>query len=211
MGQKTHPKGFRLSDRKDWDSVWYKKKADYGRCLVQDEQIRQILKKLLRNAAVMKYYIERAGDKIRVTIHSAKPGIIIGRKGQELDKIKDQIQKLTNSDVILDIQEVKKPEVVPQLIAESVALQLERRISFRRAMKKAVQTAMSLGIKGIRIRVAGRLGGADIARAEQQREGSVPLHTIRAGVEYGFAEAQTLYGLIGVKVWVCTTTDVYAN
>lgn len=203
MGQKVNPIGFRLSVRRDWQSRWYARKKDFGKNLNEDYRIRTFLGEKFRYAAVPRIFIERAGNRVRVKVFTARPGIVIGRKGAELEKIKESLAKLIQKDVLLDIQEVKKPDLVAQLVAESVALQLERRISFRRAMKKAVQTTMSLGAKGIRLQVGGRLGGADIARSEKARAGSVPLHTLRANIDYGFAEARTVYGKIGVKCWIC--------
>ena len=207
MGQKVNPIGFRLAVRRNWESRWYAKKADFGHFLEEDYRIRQMLRDKLRFASVPRIFIERAGNRVRVKIFTARPGIVIGRKGQELDKIKEDLAKLIKRYVILDIQEVKKPELVAALVAENVALQLERRISFRRAMKKAMQTSMSLGADGIRIQVSGRLGGADIARTEKVRQGRVPLHTLRANVDYGTAEARTVYGVIGVKCWLCVPQD----
>ena len=169
--------------------------------------MREHLHRKLRYAAVPRIFIERAGSRVRVKIFTARPGIVIGRRGQELDKIKEDLAKIMKSEVMLDIQEVKNPDLVAQLVAENVALQLERRIAFRRAMKKAVQTSMSLGAQGIRVQVSGRLGGADIARTVWQREGRVPLHTLRENVDYGFTEARTVYGIIGVKCWICTDSD----
>ncbi|MCZ6672395.1 MAG: 30S ribosomal protein S3 [Verrucomicrobia bacterium] len=202
MGQKTHPIGFRLALRRNWESRWYADKKNFSKCLEEDYRIRKILTDRLRYASVPRIFIERASNRIRVKIYTARPGIVIGRKGQELEKLKAQLNKLVNREVMLDIQEIKKPELEAQLVAENVALQLERRISFRRAMKKAVQIADSLGAQGIKIRVAGRLGGADIARAEMVKKGRVPLHTLREDIDYGFAEARTVYGIIGVKCWV---------
>lgn len=203
MGQKVNPKGFRLCMTRDWDSRWYASKKDFPAWLAEDYKIRKYLKKKLKYAAVPRIFIERAGPRIRIKIFTARPGPIIGRKGQELDKIKDDLSKIAGKEVLVDIQEVKKPDLIAQLVAESVALQLERRIAFRRAMKKAVQTTMSMGAFGIRIQCSGRLGGSEIARTEQQRFGRVPLHTLRENVDYGFAEAQTVYGIIGVKCWIC--------
>lgn len=203
MGQKVNPIGFRLSVRRNWDSRWYTGKKDFPALVKEDYRIRELLHSKLRYASVPKIFIERAGNRVRVKIYTARPGVVIGRKGGELDKVKEEIQKITGREVLLDIQEVKKPDLVAQLVAENVALQLERRISFRRAMKKAVQTAMSLGAEGIRIQCSGRLGGAEIARTEQQRQGRVPLHTLRENIDYGFSEARTLYGTIGVKCWLC--------
>jgi small subunit ribosomal protein S3 len=203
MGQKVNPIGFRLSVRRDWHSRWFANKKDFGANLKEDYQIRSFLEEKFRYAAVPRIFIERAGNRVRIKVFTARPGIVIGRKGAELEKIKESLGKLIKKDVILDIQEVKKPDMVAKLVAESVALQLERRISFRRAMKKAVQTTMSVGVKGIRLQVSGRLGGADIARTESARSGSVPLHTLRANIDYGFTEARTVYGKIGVKCWIC--------
>ncbi len=207
MGQKVNPIGFRLSVRRNWDSKWYASKKEFPALVNEDYRIRDLLKSKLRYAAVPKIFIERAGSRVRIKIYTARPGIVIGRKGGELDKVKDDIQKITGREVLLDIQEVKKPDLVAQLVAENVALQLERRISFRRAMKKAVQTSMSLGAEGIRVQCSGRLGGAEIARTEQQRQGRVPLHTLRENIDYGFSEARTVYGIIGVKCWLCNKDD----
>ena len=199
MGQKTHPIGFRLAVTKDWDSRWYANKNDFPIYVKEDYLIRTFLEEKLRYASVPRIFIERASGRIRVKIFTARPGIVIGRKGQELEKLKVQLNKKIGKDIMLDIQEVKRPDLSAQLVAENVALQLERRIAFRRAMKRAVQTTMSLGADGIRIQCAGRLGGADIARTEQQRQGRVPLQTLRANINYGFSEASTVYGIIGVK------------
>jgi small subunit ribosomal protein S3 len=207
MGQKVNPIGFRLSVRRDWESRWYASKKNYPKYLEEDYKIREFLTKKLRFASVPKIFIERASNRIRVKVFTARPGIVIGRKGQELDKLKDELIKLIGKEIILDIQEIKKPDLVAKLVAENVALQLERRISFRRAMKKAVQTTMSLGADGIRIACAGRLGGADIARTEQQRAGRVPLHTLRENIDYGHVEANTVYGIIGVKCWICAKDE----
>lgn len=203
MGQKINPIGFRLPIRRDWRSRWFATSVNYALWIAEDFKIRNFLRNKLRFASVQDILLERAGSRIRVTILSGRPGVIIGRKGQELDKMREELQKLIKKDVLLDVQELKKPDLVAQLIAENVALQLERRVSFRRAMKKAVQLAMSMGAKGIRLQCAGRLGGAEIARTESQRAGSVPLHTLRANVDYGFDEAHTVYGIIGIKCWVC--------
>jgi small subunit ribosomal protein S3 len=207
MGQKVNPIGFRLAVRKDWQSRWFADKKSFGSNLKEDYEIRSFLEGKFRYAAVPRILIERAGNRIRIKVFTARPGIVIGRKGQELDKIKESLSKMLSKDVILDIQEVKKPDLVAQLVAEGVALQLERRISFRRAMKKAVQGTMSVGALGIRLQVSGRLGGADIARTESARSGSVPLHTLRANIDYGFSEANTVYGKIGVKCWICLEND----
>ncbi|AWT59366.1 MAG: 30S ribosomal protein S3 [Candidatus Moanabacter tarae] len=207
MGQKVNPAGFRLQVRRDWESRWFADKGDFGDYLEEDYIIRKAINLRLRYAAVPRIFIERAGNRIRVKIFTARPGIVIGRKGQELEKLKEELAKVVDKEILLDIQEVKKPDLVAQLVAENVALQLERRISFRRAMKKAVQTSVSLGAEGIRIQVSGRLMGSDIARTEVQRSGRVPLNTLRENIDYGFTEARTLYGIIGVKCWICTGNE----
>ncbi len=203
MGQKTNPIGLRLAVNKDWLSKWYAGKKEFGKLLAEDHHIRGILKKKLESASVPKIQIERAANRCRITIFTARPGVVIGRKGAEIDKLKEELSKLTGKEIYVDIQEIKTPELDAQLVAENIALQLERRISFRRAMKKAVQTAMDFGAEGIKIRCAGRLGGAEIARTEMYHEGRVPLHTLRAKIEFGFAEANTMYGKLGVKCWIC--------
>jgi len=201
LGQKVNPISFRLGYIRTWDSRWFAKR-DFSSFLYEDKKIRDFIKKKLYHAGISKLLIERAGDKLKVKIHTARPSIVIGKKGVEIEKLKQEIEKQINRPVILDIHEVRKPELDAQLVAESVALQLERRVSFRRAMKKAVFTALRLGAKGVRIACAGRLGGAEMARREWYREGRVPLHTLRADIDYGFAEAKTTYGIIGVKVWM---------
>jgi len=203
MAQKTNPIGLRIAVNKDWRSKWYADKKDFGKLLEEDRQIRGLLKKKLESASVPKILIERAATRCRITILTARPGVVIGRKGAEIDKLKEELSKMTGKEVYVDIQEVKQPEVDAQLVAENVALQLERRVSFRRAMKKAVQTAMDFGAEGIKVRCGGRLGGAEIARVEKYHEGRVPLHTLRANIDYGFAEARTMYGKLGVKCWIC--------
>ena len=203
MGQKVNPIGFRVAVTKDWLSKWYADKKDYAPLLLEDIQIRNIVKTKLMSAAVPKITIERYANRARITIHTARPGIVIGRKGAEIDKLKEELSKLTGKDIYVDIVEVKQPETDAQLVAENISLQLERRISFRRAMKKSVQTAMDFGALGIKVACGGRLGGSEIARHEKYRVGKIPLHTLRADIDYGFAEAQTVYGKIGVKVWVC--------
>ncbi|MBD5782552.1 30S ribosomal protein S3 [Pelagicoccus sp. NFK12] len=207
MGQKTHPIGFRLAVNRNWQSRWFARKNDFADTLHEDYIIREKLMEKLKFASVPRIFIERASARVRVKIFTARPGIVIGRKGQEIEKIKDELAKATGKEILLDIQEVKKPELDATLVAENVALQLERRIAFRRAMKKAVQMAMSLGANGIKIQVGGRLGGADIARTEVQRQGSVPLHTLREEIDYGTAEARTVYGIIGIKCWVFNKED----
>lgn len=203
MGQKVHPTGFRLAVTRDWDSRWYADKRNFPAFIKEDYTIRAFLTEKLRFASVPRIFIERASGRIRVKIFTARPGVVIGRKGQELDKLKAQLNSKIGKDIMLDIQEVKRPDLSAQLVAENVALQLERRIAFRRAMKRAVQTTMAMGADGIRIQCSGRLGGADIARTEQQRQGRVPLQTLRAKIDYGFFEASTVYGIIGVKCWIC--------
>ena len=203
MGQKTNPIGLRIAVNKDWRSKWYAEKKDFGKLLAEDRKIRDILKKKLESASVPKILIERAATRCRITIFTARPGVVIGRKGAEIDKIKEELSRMTGKEIYVDIVEVKKPELDAQLVAENVALQLERRISFRRAMKKAVQTSMDFGAEGIKIRCAGRRRGAELARVEMYHEGRVPLHTLRANIDYGFAEANTVYGKLGVKCWIC--------
>lgn len=203
MGQKVNPIGFRLAVRRNWDSRWFANKKDFPVLLSEDYKIRQFLEKKLRFCSVPRIVIERASNRIRVTLHTARPGIVIGRKGQELENLRTNLKKKIGKDIKLEIQEIKKPDLVAFLVAENVALQLERRIAFRRAMKKAVMTTMSMGAEGIRIQCSGRLGGTDIARTEQQRDGRVPLHTLRENIDYGFVEANTVYGKIGIKCWLC--------
>ena len=201
MGQKTHPIGLRLGIIRTWNSRWYEEK-NYARWLHEDIRLREFVKEKLHHSGVSRIDIERAANKVKVNIHTARPGIVIGRGGKGVEDLKKQVQKLTSSEVFLNIQEVRKAEVDAQLVAESVATQLERRIAFRRAMKKAVTTAMKFGAKGIKIMSAGRLGGAEMSRTEWYREGRVPLHTLRADIDWGFAEARTTYGKIGVKCWI---------
>ena len=201
MGQKINPIGLRLGINKTWDSRWFSD-ADYATKLHEDIKIRRHVKKALNQAGVAKIIIERTGKKCYVSIHSARPGIIIGKKGADIDKVKKDVQKFTKDEVHLNIIEVRKPELDSTLVAEGIAQQLERRVAFRRAMKRAVQSSMRMGAEGIRINVSGRLGGAEISRMEWYREGRVPLHTLRADVDYGIASALTTYGIIGVKVWI---------
>jgi small subunit ribosomal protein S3 len=203
MGQKVNPIGFRLAVQKDWRSKWYAPEKEFAEFLHSDIAIRKYLKEKLLQAAIARIVIERAWNLVRVTLHTARPGLVIGRKGQEIDVMSAKISEMCGGkQVKIDIFEIKQPELDAQLVAETVAVQLERRISFRRAMKRAVQTAMEFGADGIRIRCAGRLGGAEIARMEWYREGRVPLHTLRADIDYGEAEALTTYGVIGIKVWI---------
>jgi small subunit ribosomal protein S3 len=203
MGQKTNPIGFRIAVTKDWRSKWYANKKDFAALVVEDNRIRSFLKKKLEGAAVPRILIERAASRCRVTIQTARPGVVIGRKGSEIDKLKEELSKLTGKEIYVDIVEVKNPDLDGQLVAENIALQLERRVSFRRAMKKSLQIAKDMGAQGIKIRCAGRLGGAELARVESYHWGRVPLHTLRADIDYGFAEAKTVYGKLGVKCWIC--------
>lgn len=201
MGQKVHPLGFRLGVIRTWSSIWYADR-DYAELLHEDLRLRDYIKRRLYQTGVAKVDIERAGRKAKVHIYTARPGLVIGQRGSEVDKLRFELEQLTGRELLINIHEVLSPELSAQLVAEGIAAQLERRISFRRAMKKAVQNTMRLGAKGIRLRVAGRLNGAEIARSEQTREGSVPLHSLRANVDYGFALSRTTYGCIGVKCWI---------
>ncbi|MDD2372023.1 MAG: 30S ribosomal protein S3 [Syntrophomonadaceae bacterium] len=201
MGQKVHPKGFRIGIIRDWDSNWYADR-DYTELLHEDYKIRHYIKEHFYTAGISKVEIQRTGNRVRITIHTAKPGIVIGRGGAEVEKLKVDLIKMTNKSVNINIQEIKKPELDAQIVAENIAQQLEKRISFRRAMKQTVGRTMRAGAIGIKIAISGRLGGAEIARSEWYSEGKVPLHTLRADVDYGFAEANTTYGKIGIKVWV---------
>jgi len=201
LGQKVHPVGFRLGVIRTWESKWYAEK-DYAGLLHEDLKLRDYLKKRLHHAGISKIEIERAASKAKINIFAARPGIIIGKKGSEVEVLKKDLAKLTDKEVFINIQEVRKPEIDAQLVAENVALQLERRIAFRRAMKKAVSQALKFGAEGVKIECSGRLGGAEMSRREWYREGRVPLHTLRADIDYGFAEAKTTYGIIGVKVLV---------
>lgn len=205
MGQKVNPIGFRVTVTKDWRSRWFASKQRFGDQLHEDLKIRDYVKQQLAQAAVSRIQIERFANRVRVTVHTARPGLVLGRRRTELDTLKDALVKLTGGkDIYIDVVEVRQPELDAQLVAENIAMQIERRISFRRAMKKAIQTAMDLGADGIRVRVGGRLNGAELARTEQYKDGKVPLHTLRANVDFGFAEARTVAGKIGVKVWLCT-------
>jgi small subunit ribosomal protein S3 len=201
VGQKVHPTGFRLAINKSWVSRWYAEN-DFGKFLQEDLKIRKYLKKKLYQAGISKIEIERATNKIRINIFTSRPGMVIGRKGAEIDQLKKELQGLTDKEVHINIHEVKRPDLDAQLVAENIALQLIRRVAFRRAIKKSVTTALKFGALGIKVCCSGRLGGAEIARTEWYREGRVPLHTLRAQIDYGFAEALTTYGLIGVKVWI---------
>src|SRR5215470_15984302 len=202
MGQKVNPIGLRLGVNRTWDSRWYASRGEYARLLHEDLKMRNHILESRKQAGISKVVIERPHKKCRVTVHTARPGILIGKKGADIEKLRRELANLTDSEVHLNIVEIRKPEIDAQLVAEGIAQQLERRVSFRRAMKRATQSCMRLGAKGIRVNVAGRLGGTDIARTEWYREGRVPLHTLRADLDYGFAEALTTYGIIGVKVWI---------
>ena len=201
MGQKVNPHGLRVGVIKDWDPKWYAE-ADFADCLVEDYQIRKFLKKKLYSAGVSKIEIERTSDRVKIIISTAKPGMIIGKGGAEIEKVRAELQKMTTKKVVVDIKEVKRPDREAQLVAENIAQQLENRISFRRAMKSCMGRAMKSGAKGIKVTCSGRLGGADMARTETYSDGTIPLHTLRADIDYGFAEADTTYGKTGVKVWI---------
>lgn len=214
MGQKVNPNGIRLGINRTWSSRWFSK-GDYAKLLHQDLEIKKYVGKKLKNASISKVNIERAAKKLRISIYSSRPGIIIGKKGADIEELKNKLTKLSNLEVFLDIKEVRKPEVEAKLVAENIASQLEKRVSFRRAMKKAVQSSMRLGAKGVKIMCSGRLGGAEIARTEKYHEGSVPLHTLRSDIDYATAEAETTYGICGIKVWinkgVILNKDPYAS
>lgn len=201
MGQKTHPVGIRLGITRTWDSRWFLKRG-YADQLIEDINIRKVIKAKLFHAGVSRIEVERMGQKIRIIIHTARPGIIIGKKGAEVEKLRKELEALTGREAAIDIKEIRKPEVDAQLVAENIALQLEKRVAFRRAMKKAVASAQRFGALGIKVACSGRLAGAEIARSEWYREGRVPLHTFRADIGYGFTEARTTYGAIGIKVWI---------
>ncbi|SET69753.1 30S ribosomal protein S3 [Oceanicella actignis] len=202
MGNKVNPIGLRLQINRTWDSRWFANTKDYGALLHEDIRIRNYIRKKCANAGISRVVIERPHRKCRVTIHSARPGVIIGKKGADIEKLRQEVAKLTNSELHLNIVEVRKPEIDAQLVGENIAQQLERRVAFRRAIKRAVQNAMRMGALGIRINASGRLGGAEIARTEWYREGRVPLHTLRADIDYAHVEAKTAYGVIGIKVWI---------
>jgi len=202
MGQKVNPIGLRLGINRGWDSIWFAKKSDYGKLLIEDYKIREWVKKNVVNSGISQVIIERTSKKCIISIYTSRPGFVIGKKGSDIDKIRKNLSKISSTEVSLNIKEVKKPELNAYLVAENIAQQLVKRIAFRKAMKRAIQSALRLGAKGIRVCVSGRLGGNEIARTEWQREGSVPLHTFRANVDYAEAEALTTYGIIGVKVWI---------
>ncbi len=202
MGQKVNPHGLRVGIIKDWDSKWYAADADFADYLVEDYNIRKFLKKKLYSAGVSKIEIERASDRVKIVIYTAKPGVVIGKGGSEIEKVKTELKQFTDKKLIVDIKEIKRPDKDAQLVAENIALQLENRVSFRRAMKSAMSRTMKAGAKGIKTSASGRLGGADMARTEFYNEGTIPLQTLRADIDYGFAEADTTYGKVGVKVWI---------
>jgi small subunit ribosomal protein S3 len=214
MGQKVNPNGFRLGVNRTWSSRWFSK-SNYAKFLHQDLEIKSYIEKKLKNASIAKINIERAAKKIRISIFSSRPGIIIGKKGADIEDLKKKLTRLSNLEVFLDIKEIRKPEVEAKLVAENIATQLEKRVSFRRAMKKSVQSSMRLGAKGVKVLCSGRLGGAEIARNEKYNEGSVPLHTLRSDIDYATAKAETTYGIVGIKVWINKGTilkkDPYAS
>lgn len=211
MGQKVNPIGLRVAVTKDWRSKWFADKKQFGGLLQEDIKIRELVKQRLKDAAVPEVIIERYANRARVTVFTARPGIVIGRKGADIEKLREEIAKKTGKEIYVEIKEVKDPDCNAQLVAENIAVQLERRVSFRRALKRAVQMAMELGALGIRVHAAGRLGGSELARREGYREGKVPLHTLRANVQYGFAEAHTVAGCIGIKVWICKKDEAPAK
>jgi small subunit ribosomal protein S3 len=203
MGQKANPIGLRLSIRRDWESRWFANKKNYSIFLKEDYLIRRFLKQKLKFASCSKIFIERASDRVRVKLYSARPGLVIGRKGQDLEKLAEELRRAIKRDILLDVQEIRHADLEALLVADNIAVQLERRSSFRRVLKKAIQTSMALGAEGIRVQCSGRLGGSEIARTESQRDGRVPLHTLKEYIDYGFAKAKTVYGIIGVKCWIC--------
>jgi len=213
MGQKVHPIGIRLGISKDWNSTWYAEKGEYAEMLNSDLAVREFLQKRLQQAAISRIQIERPAKTARITIHTARPGIVIGKKGEDIDRLRRDVSALMGVPTHISVAEIRKPELDAQLVAEGIAQQLERRIMFRRAMKRAVGNSMRLGALGIKVKLSGRLNGADIARSEWYREGQVPLHTLRADVDYGFVEAATTYGILGVKVWIYKgeVFDLYAS
>ncbi len=211
MGQKVHPYSFRLGYIRDWKSKWFSKSKDFGSLLVEDAKIRKYIKKSLPQAAIANIEIERSSNKIHLIVHTGRPGVIIGRKGAEIDRLRDEINEITNKEIQIDIKEIKDPTLSAQLVAENIAFQLERRVAYRRAMKKAVQQALTSGAQGVKLRCSGRLAGAEIARSESYMQGKVPLQTIRSDIDYGFAEALTTYGLIGVKVWIYLGDKILAK
>lgn len=211
MGQKVNPIGFRVTVNKDWRSRWFSDKRTFGDMVIEDLTIRNYVRKRLENAAVSDVIIERYANRVRVNIYTARPGIVIGRKGQDIERIRAEIMKMTGKEVYVEIREVRNPDTNAQLVAESIALQMSRRVSFRRAMKRAIKIAMDMGVEGIKIRASGRLGGSELSRVEWYKEGKIPLHTLRAVIDYGFAEAATTAGRIGIKVWICKKKEESAE
>jgi small subunit ribosomal protein S3 len=203
MGQKVNPIVFRLPIRKDWKSCWFADKKNFSKLVFEDFKIRAFIRSKLKHASIASVDIERSGERVRVKLFTPRPGVVIGVKGKELERVTEALNRITRHDILVDVQEVKKPDLVAQLVSDGVASQLERRVAFRRALKKAIQTSMSFGASGIRIKCSGRLGGAEIARSEEQKAGCIPLHTFRENIDYGFSEANTVYGKIGVKCWIC--------
>ena len=207
MGQKVNPIGLRVTVNKDWRSRWFSDKKGFGDMLVEDGKVRAHIKRRLENAAISKVVIERYANRIRVNIYSARPGVVIGRKGQDIERIRTELSRMTGKEIYLEIHEVKNPDTDAQLVAESIAVQMMRRVSFRRAMKRAMKIATDMGVDGIKVRASGRLGGAELSRVEWYKEGKIPLHTLRVNIDYGFAEAATTAGRIGIKVWICKPAE----
>ncbi len=207
MGQKVNPNGLRVTVNKNWGSRWYSDKKEFGTLLNEDLMIKKIVKDKLKNAAVASIVIERYANRVRVNVYTARPGIVVGRKGQDIEKIRADLSQRTGKEIYIEIHEVRNPDTNAQLVAEGIATQLERRISTKRAMKRAMQTALDIGADGVKVKVSGRIGGADMSRIEWYKEGKIPLHTFRAPIEYGFAEASTTAGIIGVKVWICRNEE----
>ena len=207
MGQKVNPIGFRVAVDKQWGSRWFATKKDFGALLAEDQMIREFVKSRLESAAITKIMIERYANRVRINLFTARPGVVIGRKGQDVDKIRQDLSKKTGKEIYLEIREVRDPDANAQLVAESIAQQIEKRVALKRAMKRAEKTAMDMGVDGIKIRCRGRINGAEISRVEWSKQGKVPLHTLRANIDYGFTEAHTTAGLIGIKVWICKRDD----
>ncbi|MFA6172447.1 MAG: 30S ribosomal protein S3 [Kiritimatiellales bacterium] len=203
MGQKVNPIGFRIAVNRNWRSRWFAGKKEFANLLQEDIRIREAVQMRLKEAAISNVFIERYANRVRVTIRTARPGLVIGRKGEDVEKLREQLGKMTKKEVYIEIDEVKKPDIDAKLVAESIALQLERRVSYRRAMKRAIQMAMDVGADGIKVLASGRLGGAEISRSESYKEGKIPLHTLRADIDYGTATSRTVAGAIGIKVWIC--------
>jgi small subunit ribosomal protein S3 len=208
LGQKVNPIGMRVTVNKNWRSRWFSPKRGFGDLLVEDGKIRVFVRKTLHNAGIADIIIERYANRVRVNIHCARPGVVVGRKGQDIERVRTELAKMTGKEIYIEIHEVRNPDANAQLVSENVALQVERRVSLRRAMKRAMKIAMDLGVEGVKIKAAGRLNGSEIARVEWYKEGKVPLHTLRANIEYGFAEAATTAGRIGIKVWICKKPEV---